>query len=180
MTNEDSRCCYEETRQALFEEQHGLCCYCEREIAAENKKNSVEHLEPRSSNKTRVYDYANLALSCTKSDHCNNYRGNEYDAGKFSSPHDPVTKSLFRYMPHGLVVSSGVDDDKADYLIKTLQLNCASLLHERRSHAKRLIESMHNQAPEVIDALRKSYLCPDDKTGYCQSFPSLSQTILLP
>ena len=54
--------CHGDLRQNLRQEQKGLCCYCESEV--EDGDGHVEHMEPRSRNQARTYDYSNLAISC--------------------------------------------------------------------------------------------------------------------
>jgi uncharacterized protein (TIGR02646 family) len=54
--------CHGDLHQNLQQEQNGLCCYCELEV--EDGDGHIEHMEPRSRNQARTYDYSNLAISC--------------------------------------------------------------------------------------------------------------------
>ena len=60
----------------LFEEQHGLCCYCgnaiERIRDAKNESwiyrhRAIEHFEPKNRFKNKTFDYNNLMLCCKES-----------------------------------------------------------------------------------------------------------------
>ncbi len=49
-------------KAALLQEQHQVCCYCERDITASHSH--IEHLVPKSVNDALTFDYANLLASC--------------------------------------------------------------------------------------------------------------------
>jgi uncharacterized protein (TIGR02646 family) len=61
---------------ALFEEQHGLCCYCGNAIernwnAAKSawtyRHKAIEHFEAKNKHKEKTFDYDNLLLCCKES-----------------------------------------------------------------------------------------------------------------
>ena len=92
--------CHTLVHDSLKQEQQGLC-YCEIEVRADD--GHIEHMEPRSRNKSRIHDYANLALSCNGGtvEHCGHYKDNRtynpgytWDSTRFVPPHDPMTVKL--------------------------------------------------------------------------------------
>ena len=179
--------CHSEVHANLWQEQQGLCCYCETEI--QDDGGHIEHMEPQSRNQARIYDYDNIALSCNGGvvEHCGHYKDDRahnpnyaWDSGRFSPPHDPETVMLFFYNPEGKVEPSAGNEDKASYLIGYLGLNCARLTQRRRAHAQTLIDTLGEQPDEEVVAwLRKDHLEADDN-GRLQRFYSLSKQILEP
>src|SRR5262245_46955377 len=72
--------CHDELGRNLRQEQHGLCCYCELEVA-DNTSGHIEHMEPRNPphpmpRSRRTYDYSNLAMSCNGGvgEHCGHFK----------------------------------------------------------------------------------------------------------
>lgn len=108
--------CHTVLNISLRKEQQGLCSYCESEVA--DSDGHIEHMEPRSRNPARTYDYANLVISCDGGtvEHCGRYKDDRkknpnhaWDATRFSTPHHPASISLFLYLPNGRVVPTAVD-----------------------------------------------------------------------
>ena len=179
--------CHIALHAGLRHEQQSLCCYCEHQI--EGGDWHVEHLEPRSKNQDHTYDYANLALSCNggNAKHCGHYKDNrqrnpdyEWNPAHFSSPHDPVTSSLFSYLLDGSISPTTVNKEKSAYMIGYLGLDCSRLIERRHQHARDLIDTLGEEpAPDIVTWLRKKYLQPDTN-GRVQQFYSLSKAILEP
>ena len=179
--------CHASVHDSLRQEQHELCCYCEIEIRVNDAH--IEHMEPRSQNQSRNYDYTNLALSCNGGtvEHCGHYKdnrkhntGHTWDCTRFVLPDDPITVSLFFYLPDGYITPTEEDPDTADYLIGYLGLNCARLTHRRREHARALIDTVGDQSePDLVAWLRQEYLHADGD-GRLEQFYSLSKQILEP
>lgn len=176
--------CHGDVRQNLRQEQNGLCCYCELEV--EDGDGHIEHMEPRSRNQARTYDYSNLAISCDggHTEHCGHYKDNKsghaWDAARFLPPHDPVTAGLFEYLLDGSVRVTPNDPEKASYLIDYLGLGCSRLTDRRRAHARILIDTLGAQPDQdVIDWLRQEYL-QTDANDRLKQFYSLSKQILEP
>lgn len=178
--------CHTESGNSLAKEQYGLCCYCESLVGDGDRH--IEHMEPRSRNSKRIYDYTNLALSCNgggNGKHCGHFKDRanhnySWDSRIFSVPHDPETCSLFRYDNLGHINSTDIDPDKAGYMIGYLGLDCPRLVERRHSHASGLIDALGLQPePEIATFLRDYYLS-HDKQGAFQPFYSLSQAILNP
>lgn len=176
--------CHGDLRQNLRQEQEGLCCYCELEV--EDGDGHIEHMEPRSRNQARTYDYSNLAISCNggHTEHCGHYKdnksGHSWDAGRFLPPHDPATAELFEYLLDGSVQATVKDPGRASYLINYLGLDCSRLTNRRREHARSLVDTLGDQpGQDLVDWLRQEYL----QTGAndrLKQFYSLSKQILEP
>lgn len=176
--------CHGDLHQNLRQEQKGLCCYCESEV--EDGNGHIEHMEPRSRNRARTYDYSNLAMSCNGGhiEHCGHYKdnksGHSWDAARFLPPHNPVTAGLFEYLLDGSVRVTPNDPGKASYLIDYLGLGCSRLTDRRRAHARILIDTLGAQPDQdVIDWLRQEYL-QTDANDRLKQFHSLSKQILEP
>jgi uncharacterized protein (TIGR02646 family) len=64
-------------RQALHEDQGGLCVYCERPLAAD--EGQIEHIKPkagRNAHPQLCFDYRNYAHGCTREATCGQRKGN--------------------------------------------------------------------------------------------------------
>ena len=176
--------CHADLHQNLQQEQKGLCCYCELEV--EDGDGHIEHMEPRSRNAVRTYDYSNLAISCNggHTEHCGHYKdnrsGHSWDAGRFLPPHDPRIAELFAYLLDGSVQTTAKDPGKASYLINYLGLDCSRLTDRRRAHARNLIDTLGDQPDQgLVDWLRQEYL-QTDANDRLKQFYSLSKQILEP
>jgi len=62
-------------RQQLYDEQHGVCCYCCKSLVKE--KTTIEHLKSRNDYPDRCFDYDNLLLSCRTAKQCDNAKGSQ-------------------------------------------------------------------------------------------------------
>lgn len=178
--------CHTELLLGLIHEQSGLCCYCESQIS--DCDGHIEHMEPRSRNQNRTYDYSNLASSCNggKGEHCGHFKDNRHrnphycwDSCNFSSPHDSQTTLLFDYNNSlGHVTPTTVNPDKAEYMIGYLGLNSARLVERRHSHASKLITILGEQPDQSLKSwLVEEFLKPDI-AGNLKPFYSLSKALL--
>lgn len=175
--------CHVEVATSLLIEQCYLCCYCELEI--DDRDCHVEHMEPRSENRGRTYDYSNLASSCNGGhvEHCGHYKDNRgrnpahrWDVSRFCAPHDPSTAGRIVYLIDGSVrAASG--DGGAEYVVGYLGLDCARLRERRKAHARALVDTL-GPAPqaELIAWAMAYYVQPE--SGRLRQFHSLSRTIL--
>ena len=62
-------------RQQLYDEQHGVCCYCCKSLGNENT--TIEHLKSRNDYPHKCFDYDNLLLSCRTAKQCDNAKGRQ-------------------------------------------------------------------------------------------------------
>jgi len=134
--------------QSLLSEQYHLCCYSELRADQEGLGYHIEHVENKSQNPSRTFDYANLAASALRSDDLPNLNRGEAFAGhatgkqqacdtaRFISCHQPDCARYFAYLSDGRVVPSqnlaAHEQDRAQYTIATLNLNSPYLLTRRR------------------------------------------------
>lgn len=179
--------CHADVHDDLSREQHGLCCYCEIDIWTDD--GHIEHMEPRSKNQKRIYDYTNLALSCNggSNQHCGHYKDNgarkvgySWDSKFFVPPHNPLTATLFQYLVDGSIVPTKEDPDKSSYLIGYLGLDCPRLRTRRHQHARAVIKTLGGQCDgSLLDWLKENYLCCNEE-GQLKEFYSLSKQILEP
>jgi len=61
--------------KALFEMQHGKCCYCEQEIPEAGHLKAVEHFKPKSIFISLRNDWNNLLLACSQ---CNGKKSDKF------------------------------------------------------------------------------------------------------
>lgn len=140
-----------EVLAALLEAQYHLCCYSELRADQLGLGYHIEHLENRSQNPARTFDPSNLAASALhKGDlHDLKRQGHETFGGhapqkqkdcemdRFVSCRQPDCQRYFAYLSDGRVVPqrqlSPEEQDRAQYTITLLNLNCAYLVSLRRA-----------------------------------------------
>lgn len=146
----------------LLEEQYHLCCYSEFRPDQEGLGYHIEHVENKSQNPARTFDYSNLAASAldstvglkalkkpTDTDPENVFGGHAsgkraaVDMMQFISCHQPDCARYFAYLPSsGEVVPrenlAADDKAKATYTIALLNLNSPFLITRRRQWAQEL------------------------------------------
>lgn len=136
-----------ETRSLLLEEQWCLCAYTE--LALYNFKYGchIEHIEPKSLNPARTFDYQNVVVSALDSDSLSQFakadrfggrfKGSDYDPAMFVSPLMPDCHRYFEYLSSGRVEPaqnlSVENQSRANYTINFLNLNAPFLVNARRS-----------------------------------------------
>jgi uncharacterized protein (TIGR02646 family) len=134
--------------EALLSEQYQLCCYSEIRADKDGVGYHIEHVENKSQNPPRTFDYTNLAASALRSEELPNLNGGEVfgghataktgvcDFARFISCHQPDCARFFAYLSDGRVVPrnglSAIDRDRAQYTIDTLNLNSPYLQTRRR------------------------------------------------
>ena len=190
---QDWRCfmgtaCHAEVGNSLRGEQHHLCCYCESEIT--DDRSHIEHMEPRSSDSRRTYDYSNLTASCDGGmiEHCGRFKDDRkknpsfrYEATQFCPPHDPSTHELFSYLSSGKIEPAPASNKaKAEYMIGYLGLDCPRLVGRRHAHAMNLIETLGASPDSALLEWAKEYYLKPGETGKLKQFHSLSKAILKP
>ena len=122
-------------KTALYDEQHGLCCYCCKEVSypypyAEDSH--IEHFRPKG---VKLYenislDYTNLHVSCSgykeTRENCGHKKDNWFDEKLTVSPLEEGVEKLFSYTVDGHI--RAVDgNERAEVTIKKLELDSFSL-----------------------------------------------------
>jgi uncharacterized protein (TIGR02646 family) len=137
----------------LLDEQYHLCGYSELRADQEGLDYHIEHVENKSQNPPRTFDYTNLAACALTSGDLGVFkaRGAEVFGGhargktgangpvdmvRFVSPHQPNCRTFFAYLSDGRIVPaaglSPLDEDRARYTIDTLNLNSPYLINRRQ------------------------------------------------
>ena len=154
-----------ELRQALYDEQGGICAYCMRRLFDEHDRehltsNKVEHVIPRETcNDAQArMDYSNLVLCCdgiisgTAPDvtHCDTHKGSALISFK---PTDEEFIKTLSYSSYGKILSS---NGRFNEEINTvLNLNQGRLLENRRALIYKIIEWLKNNNPSAREIQRK-------------------------
>ena len=140
----------------LLPEQWGLCGYSELDADRLGLGFHIEHVENKSQNPARTFDYGNLMASAFSSKegeglqranaqrievfggHAPGKQGRRLpvDMAKFVSPLQPDTARFFAYLSNGWVEPAlaldGSDQERARYTIDLLNLNSPFLVSLRR------------------------------------------------
>ena len=123
-------------KDALFKEQGGICCYCERRLV--DADSHIEHCQPQHLACVDPLDFSNLLCSCQqnikKGDprHCGNLKDKWYDDQKFVSPLKPDCTGRFSFLANGTIRASVDTDDAATETIKRLGLDIPKLNNLRK------------------------------------------------
>ena len=158
-----------ELRHALSIEQHNVCCYCQREVEGRTR---IEHLYPengpdKKKSEGLQLDYHNLFASCIDSmgkapelQCCDVAKGNTL-IREFIK--EAECAGFFRYTINGEIIPNGTyhkwsdyenadelpkDEQDAKNCIKTLNLNCSTLVEDRKQCVDLLI-SFLSQSDEA-------------------------------
>lgn len=134
--------------QSLLTEQYQLCCYSELRADQEGLGYHIEHVENKSQNPSRTFDYSNLAASALRHDDLPRLNSGEgfgghaapkqlsCDMARFITPHQPDCARFFAYLSDGRVLPANgltpADQDRARYTIDHLNLNSPYLVNLRR------------------------------------------------
>ncbi len=127
-------------REALFDEQGGICCYCERRLT--DADSHIEHFHPQSDLTVDPLDYGNLLYSCQdqlkkgEPRHCGNRKGEWFDEDLLISPLDPDCENAFAYSGDGGIRPTDDNNSAAKTTIEKLELDIDKL----RDRRKRAIE----------------------------------------
>ncbi|SFU97655.1 retron system putative HNH endonuclease [Pseudoduganella namucuonensis] len=135
---------------SLLNEQYHLCCYSELRADEEGLGYHIEHVENKSQNPQRTFEYSNLAASALGTPDLSEYnaQGHELFGGhapgkqqsvdpvRFVSCHQADCHRFFAYVSDGRVVPAQElvpqERERAQYTIDTLNLNSPYLVTQRR------------------------------------------------
>lgn len=140
----------------LLFEQYKLCCYSELRADEHGLGYHIEHVENKSQNPQRTFDYTNLAASALSSESLTSFaatqptvnqpqsifgghasgKQNAVDMQRFISPHQADCARFFAYLSDGRIVPAegldNIDAARAKYTVDLLNLNSPYLMIERR------------------------------------------------
>lgn len=152
-------------QQSLLDEQYQLCCYSELRADEEGLGHHIEHVENKSQNPPRTFDYANLAASALDSasdlsafkaqgqevfgGHAQGKQG-PVDLTRLVTCHQADCRRYLAYLSDGRVVPAQSlnlqEQDRAKYTIDTLNLNSPYLITRRRQWWSELDELFQEHA----------------------------------
>lgn len=188
-----------EVTDLLCAEQYGLCAYSEIRPDWYELGTHIEHVEPKSLNPQRTFDYLNLVLSAlsdkdlqkVKKDVFGGHaKQKKYDATLFVSCLQTNCADFFAYLSNGQVEASrkltSTDKEKAQYTIETLSLNSPYLINQRKKWLDELDAYIdeHIDNNWSLDALASIYLepcsgkCYPFFTATCQRFGKYAKNYL--
>jgi len=138
----------------LLTEQYGLCAYSEIRPDQFGLDTHIEHVEPKSANPARTFDYSNLVLSALSDKDLKNIINNnifgghaklsQYDALLFISCLQTDCARYFVYLSTGKVeparVLNKAEYKQAEYTINLLNLNSPYLVTQRKNWLNELDE----------------------------------------
>ncbi|MBA3146749.1 TIGR02646 family protein [Salmonella enterica] len=138
----------------LLNEQYHLCCYSEIRADLRGLGYHIEHVENKSQQPGRTFDYQNLAASALDSGNglpqlgINAFGGHaqgknkSVDMAKFIHCHMSGCSRYFAYLSDGRIVPAdelnAQEMERAEYTIDLLNLNSGFLQTERRNHWEEL------------------------------------------
>lgn len=181
-------------KHQMYEEQGGICCYCGLRIFedSEGRKQSVEHVVPKSAHRELVGEYKNLLLTCSITDDDANLMGvatnnptlrhcddSKEDKPLHYTPLMPECETLFQYDVVGGVQAT---DTKAQSDIETLRLDC-DLLKERRKAALSILfdEDGNFISAEELKQISSKIMSRDEDNRlpeFCFVIKSVVDTVL--
>lgn len=140
-------------RERLNNDQGGLCVYCEGTLNADD--GHIEHIKPRRIYPQQTFEYANLAHSCSSSDHCGHFKK---DTLLPIEPR-PNCNTFFALMLQdgNLVPALGLTDEetmRSQETIRLLGLNCAALAWQRMKFAQATFYLAQSNPDSVAEFLQ--------------------------
>ena len=182
---------YHELRNALTQNQHGLCAYCE--IAINGWLRQVEHVIPQSDDglgKVKALDIANMVACCKggtvhnddeghchrpvrRTMSCGQAKGNQIDENFIDPRTLPALPSLVRVVDNGLIEADENACERACFLpdrvtrtIGILNLNAERLRLQREKRWNGLEEESEQiddpDNPDMMNTWIRSVLTPDE------------------
>lgn len=130
---------HNELLQALYEEQNGLCAYCEMRIVV--GRHRVDHIHPRSVCGNETLNYDNLALSCDGDFSCDKAKKNKI------IPVEPRRgcAEKIRMVNWKLKPSLNLSTSEQQAVTNTISflgLNCERLRGERYRHYSKYVKKV--------------------------------------
>ncbi|MEO0043858.1 MAG: hypothetical protein RL329_3306 [Bacteroidota bacterium] len=144
-------------RENLLQEQGYLCCYCQQKISLEAKTMVIEHLLPRVTEPTLLFEYNNLLASClggkqgddevTQQKYCDNHRSNKH---LDITPLQIDCNQYFDYieMDEGIKII-GLSAE-AEHTIEILNLNASKLRRLRGAFVQTFLEDLNKEEANIL------------------------------
>lgn len=157
----------------LWQEQQGLCIYCQQAIPEKTETQSsaqirshIEHIRPRHPYSALTFYYHNLSVSCEgfdcaaigqpKKEFCEHRKANEYDENQFLHPFElQDIEDYFEYDIEGRIFANHLKNDseqqKANYMIKILALNHKELERLRVTTYSQMLDENLSDINELLN-----------------------------
>jgi hypothetical protein len=148
---DNRRYAHADVREALKQETHSKCAYCESRVAHVAWEH-VEHITPKSADADLVCDWRNLTVACPR---CNGYRGDYFNATLRLV--DPYDADLDEHLGWLGPMMRHLSNDRGRATVDRIRLNRAELLFERTEHFRRvqlIIDTINDNPGPVADAMR--------------------------
>jgi uncharacterized protein (TIGR02646 family) len=127
-----------EIKQALFEETHGKCAYCESKLR-HIIYGDIEHIVAKSIDPSRTYDWTNLTVAC---DVCNTGKADQ--EGLVDPYTDYPERFHFRFM--GPMVTIVPGNEQAKLSMHVLKLNRPDLMEKRKDR----VDDLNRRLEEIV------------------------------
>lgn len=135
-------------RQALVNEQRGVCCYCQSRIRATAEDMKIEHWQCQTDYPERQLDFGNLHGVCKGNEgqpidrqHCDTHKGNRDLCFSVCDPAHPIERKL-RFLGNGEITS---DDEAVRTAInEVLNLNLSRLTENRKYALTGFLQGLGN------------------------------------
>ena len=171
---ERSRYNHSDIKQALIEETHGKCAYCESKFRHVTY-GDIEHIVPKSDDPSRWFSWPNLTIAC---DVCNTKKSNApVDGDSFIDPYDVNPEEHFWQL--GPMVCPKPGCDVAALTERLLDLNRAELVErraERQANLLGMLDSVERCQNEDLKRLLWEEFCSE--TCRHNEYAALSRSIV--
>jgi uncharacterized protein (TIGR02646 family) len=159
-------------REALVDEQGGLCCYCGRGIDADPDPDGshIEHFRPQARYPDLATEYGNIHASCNSKSNCGEAKGDGFDEDMCVSPME-VDEARFVYTLEGEVCPKDKGDLAATYMIEILKLNASVLVSKRKNvlTTNLPLELLRDASSDELKKMRAKYQ-ERGRNSRCQEF----------
>ena len=138
---------------ALHERQSKYCAYCAKYLS-EKREGHIEHLERRSDNPKRTFDWRNLFFSCNHLYSCGKYKDTlkiKFKPEDIVDPSQEDPADFFYFDSNGFIwARSGAGEARAKETIRVFNLNAPQLVSARR-HVARAVEKLYAYSDKELD-----------------------------
>ena len=140
---------------ALYEQQEGYCAYCGIKINEKQTGGHIEHLERRSDNPQRTFDWNNMFFSCNNLDSCGKFKDNQrlkYDVKDIVDPsrEDPADFFTFDALGNVSPLNHSVEH-RALETIRIFNLQDSVRLKRKRAEIAETVKYFLESSPSEDD-----------------------------
>lgn len=155
---------------SLYERQQHYCAYCES-VISEKSNGFIEHLERRSDNPDRTFDWTNMFFSCKSNCSCGIYKDNskfKFNPSDIIDPSREEPLDFFHYdMNGGIHPRDESHKTRAEETIRIFNLDNSAKLRGIRTNIARTVECFLRTVPEPNEAQIDEFL---SGLGECDCF----------